>query len=152
MKRKWAFRACNEAVSPVIGTILMVSVSVVLAAILYVMSTNVVDPSASVTPMVSTSRTTDNTNIVWTVVAIAGSHAVLRTDVYIQLQNESGFIIQTEPLLNASGTHGFKYTEANSGDYLSVGDMFSLDKAYTTGCKLTLVTPSATSLYGQMTV
>ncbi|MBE0519321.1 MAG: type IV pilin, partial [Thermoplasmata archaeon] len=37
MKRIWAIRKDAEAVSPVIATILMVAITVVLAAVLYVM-------------------------------------------------------------------------------------------------------------------
>jgi len=153
MSKKSVIRKCNEGVSPVIGTILMVAVSVVLAAVLYVTTTGITGSNNSIPPMVSTSKSTDNLNTVWTVVAIAGgSHPLLIIDVYVQMQNETGFIITTEPLLNASGTHGFKYAQASAGDYLGVGDTFSLDKAYTQGCKITLVNPSATVLYGQMIV
>ena len=37
MKKNWAIRKDAEAVSPVIATILMVAITVVLAAVLYVM-------------------------------------------------------------------------------------------------------------------
>jgi len=148
----------REGVSPVIATILMVAVTVVLAAILYVMASGIASNDTDVTPMISAAKSSDDHNIVWTVSAIAGSHAVLRIDVYIQLMNESGFVIQTEPLISqgatpgCSGTHGFNYTPASAGNSIGVGDIFIIDKAYNQGCSLTLVTPGATALYVKFTV
>lgn len=52
MKKYWAIRKDSEAVSPVIATILMVAITVVLAAVLYVMvlgfgGTSVTTPAAT---------------------------------------------------------------------------------------------------------
>src|SRR5512137_1388558 len=52
MKKTWAIRKDSEAVSPVIATILMVAITVVLAAVLYVMvlgfgGTSVTTPAAT---------------------------------------------------------------------------------------------------------
>ena len=54
MKKNWAIRKDAEAVSPVIATILMVAITVVLAAVLYVMvlgfgGTSTQTPTSSVT-------------------------------------------------------------------------------------------------------
>ena len=54
MKKNWAFRKDAEAVSPVIATILMVAITVVLAAVLYVMvlgfgGTSTQTPTSSIT-------------------------------------------------------------------------------------------------------
>jgi len=158
MSRRSILRKDGNGVSPVIAAILMVSMSVVLAAVLYVMTLGIADTGTTVTPVMSTAKTTDDNNYIWTIVAISGGHPVLRGDIYVQLKNETGFIIATEPLVDAgnltscNGTHGFKYTAASAGDYIGVGDKFALDKAYTQGCTITLVTPSATSLYTVMTV
>jgi len=56
MKKNWAFRKDAEAVSPVIATILMVAITVVLAAVLYVMVLGF-GGNTDVTPAVSITKT-----------------------------------------------------------------------------------------------
>lgn len=46
-------RANEEGVSPVIATILMVAITVVLAAVLYVMVTNLIGPQPKIKPIVT---------------------------------------------------------------------------------------------------
>jgi flagellin-like protein len=55
MKKNWAFRKDAEAVSPVIATILMVAITVVLAAVLYVMVLGF-GGDASIAPTLSISK------------------------------------------------------------------------------------------------
>jgi len=60
MKKAWSIRRNEEAVSPVIATILMVAITVVLAAVLYVMVLGF-GGGGTTTPTASYSRTvTDN--------------------------------------------------------------------------------------------
>jgi hypothetical protein len=157
MRKKSILMKRIDGVSPVVGTILMVAISVVLAAILYVMSLNLVGGN-SVTPMIGATKSGTNNYYVWTVDAITGGGSILKSDIYVQLKNESGFVISTEPMLTigsvqgCNGTHGFSFVPASTGNYIGVGDSFLLDKAYTTGCTITLVTPSGSSLYGVFTV
>src|SRR4030043_396962 len=59
MKKYWAIRKDAEAVSPVIATILMVAITVVLAAVLYVMvlgfgGTSTTTPAATYSKMTAT--------------------------------------------------------------------------------------------------
>ncbi|MFQ5837172.1 MAG: type IV pilin [Thermoplasmata archaeon] len=64
MRKPWAIRKDQAAVSPVIATILMVAITVVLAAVLYVMVSGLVSGPGS-TPeviLVSVRKTTDGTN------------------------------------------------------------------------------------------
>jgi len=56
MKKNWAFRKDAEAVSPVIATILMVAITVVLAAVLYVMVLGF-GGNTDVTPTTSMTKT-----------------------------------------------------------------------------------------------
>ena len=52
MRKSWTIRKDAKAVSPVIATILMVAITVVLAAVLYVMVTGFLNPGASTKPNV----------------------------------------------------------------------------------------------------
>ena len=157
MKLKYAFRKDKNGVSPVVGTILMVAITVVLAAILYVMASSLFT-NTSITPMLSASKTIDgNNDHIWIVSSITGG-PILQSEVFVQLQNESGFVISTEPLYatgdlsGCNGTHGFHYAPASGSGQLSVGDEFFLDTAYETGCTLRLVNPDATATYTVFTV
>jgi flagellin-like protein len=136
-------RKNEEAVSPVIATILMVAITVVLAAVLYVMVLAFILPQTGGT--IGTFPDTDANNHVWRVTALTGS--ILRSDVFVQVKNASGFIIQTELLTTAAGTHGFGYQAATTGDYIAVGDTFTLSKAYTQGSSITLVNSDAKLQY-----
>jgi len=53
MKRSWVVRKNDEAVSPVIATILMVAITVVLAAVLYVMVTGLLAGPGATKPQVT---------------------------------------------------------------------------------------------------
>jgi flagellin-like protein len=153
MKKSWILRKDEEGVSPVIATILMVALTVVLAAILYVLILSLSGSGTTIPPVFGMNLSGDPDNRLWILTAISGGRTVLKNDVYVQLWNETdGFIILTEPLASASGTHGFKYTAASSGDYISVGDIFALSRNYLTGCKLTLVNPDASGQYSALTV
>jgi hypothetical protein len=124
---------------------------------MYVMTLGLVGGNTT-TPLIGLTKSATDTNHVWTVNAITGGASILRTDIYVQLLNESGFVIQTQPLFNVgnqtgcNGSHGFLYAPSANSTFISVGDSFFLDKAYTQGCKISLVNPSATSLYAVMTV
>ena len=153
MKRIWILRKSREGVSPVIATILLVAVTVVLAAILYVMALGIGGPGTVSPPVFGTNEGGDPNNYSWTLTAISGGRSVLKTDVYVQLRNSSdNFLIQTTPLATADGTHGFKYKAASTGDFIGVGDIFSLSRDYTQGTVLTLVTAGATGQYAMLTI
>jgi len=145
MRKVWAMRKNEEAVSPVIATILMVAITVVLAAVLYVLVLNLIIPPV-VGSIIGTVPDSEANNHVWRVTALSGE-PVLRSDVYVQLKNASGFVIQTELLSAAVGTHGFGYQAASAGDYIAVGDVFTLSKTYAQGSTITLVNLGATTQY-----
>ena len=104
-------------------------------------------------PFISFTESTNSTVYTWTITAIGGNWP-LKSDFYVQLKGDGSavFIIATESLINASGTHGFKYTPASSGIYLAVGDVFSLSKDYSQGTTIALVSAEATSQYYIFTV
>jgi hypothetical protein len=123
----------------------MVAITVVLAAVLYVMVLAFIIPPPQ-GGLIGTVPDSDANNHLWRVIAF-GSDPVLRSDVYVQLMNASGFVIQTELLSSAAGTHGFGYQASTVGDYIAVGDVFSLSRAYDQGTTITLVNLGATTQY-----
>jgi flagellin-like protein len=147
-------RKSEEGVSPVIATILLVAITVVLAAVLFVMVLGLVNSNSVSLPVIGANRGSGPTNYTWTITAFEGGRSVFKSDVYVQLRaNEtSTFLIMTEPLSNATGTHGFTYLSATSGNYLGVGDVFSLSKDYTQGTTITLVNSDASGQYCALTV
>jgi len=158
MRAPSVIRKDRRGVSPVIATILLVGITVVLAAVLYVLSLGLVS-NTSMSPMIGVTKTLNDKDYIWTVDAITGGSPIYKSNVYIQLQNESGFVIHTEPLFSAgnatgcNGSHGFLYVSATSNStYIGVGDVFHLDRAYAQGCTINLVNPTASSIYAMLTV
>lgn len=74
MKANQAFRKNDEAVSPVIGVILMVAITVVLAAVVFVLVTRLANNQGNQSPTISfdTRSTTTGTGGSLTVVAVQG--------------------------------------------------------------------------------
>jgi hypothetical protein len=100
-----------------------------------------------------TTKSSNATATTWTVAHVAVGHPLLKSDLSVIIKNASGtFIITLLPLTVVSGTHGFNYTPALGGDYLSVGDVFSLSKDYTVGCTIILVTPNGEGQCAVLTV
>src|SRR2546427_7506319 len=59
MKRSWIVRKDEKAVSPVIATILMVAITVVLAAVLYVMVTGLIGGGSGGNPTIAFGSATE---------------------------------------------------------------------------------------------
>ena len=116
MKKIWAVRKDTEAVSPVIATILMVAITVVLAAVLYVMvlgfgGTQTTTPAA--TYQKTTDATTNGAKI--TIVSITKTD-VSWNDITIQLSDGTNFA-EWEPV--ATNLDGGSAVSSNlSGDAL----------------------------------
>jgi flagellin-like protein len=90
MKKTWAIRKDAEAVSPVIATILMVAITVVLAAVLYVMVLGFGgDTGNTPTATYSDEGVTDGRKV--TILAIQASDPVPWDDVTIQLTDGTAF-------------------------------------------------------------
>lgn len=145
----------NKIVWIIVAVVIaLVVVPIVLSAILYVMVLGVGPPVDGMVPVIGTTKGSTASDTTWTVTAISGSASVLKADVYVQVKDAGGtFTITTESLLYATGTHEFNYSSASTGSYLSIGDVFSLNKViYTQGSTITLVTASASAQYCIMTV
>jgi len=109
------------------------------------------DPGPQLPPIV-TVKSSDINNYIWTVTTIGAGSPILKSDIYVQLKNASGYVIQTEGLTTISGTHGFNYVPASSGIYISAGDVFSLSRDYAVGSKIFLVDAPASGYYTILTV
>jgi len=156
MKKIWAMRKETDGVSPVIATILMVAITVVLAAVLYVMVLGIGGPGTTV-PAVGTTKGTTATTYTWTITAIGSGASILKSDVYMQIKNGTTGLITTQTtLLATTASAGFTYSPASAGTYISVGDILSLAKtgpyAYAQGSTVTLVTAGAAGQYAVLTV
>ncbi len=141
MKKMWKMRKDKSAVSPVIATILMVAITVVLAAVLYVMvmgfggNTNST-PTGSFTSVTSPTATTRQVNI--GVISPATSYSNCKISI---LDNQAGSTVSVSTnAMSASGTAvtigafgGSSYTYAttvgtnlagngnvNQGDYITL--------------------------------
>jgi flagellin-like protein len=87
MKKTWRIRKDFEAVSPVIGTILMVAITVVLAAVLYVMVVGI-GGTSSHTPIAAYSKNTITNGQKITIVSITKTD-VPWDDVKIQVSDDT---------------------------------------------------------------
>ena len=118
-------RKNDEAVSPVIATILMVAITVVLAAVLYVMVSGLIStPSTSQQIGVNVSRSSDGTN--WIVSFTSVPTGLTNTTVSISLSTSSGAVaLAATPLGSASTLQpkGVIFTPIQSATTtLSAGD------------------------------
>jgi len=122
--------------------------------LLYLLTPNDFGPPQG--PYLQAAKSSTATDTTWTVVNIAGGSSILKSEVYVQLKNADGlFVIASELLDSASGTHGFSYDSITgaSGLKISVGDVFSLNKTmYLLGSTIILVPPDATHAYCDLTV
>lgn len=97
-------------------------------------------------------RTSTFLSYIWTVTAISGPSA-LRSEVFVMLRNASmEYVITSERLDLASGTHGFWYEQASPSNFINVGDDFALSKDYAAGTQVSLVNAAGSSQYCVMTV
>ncbi len=87
MKKTWRIRKDSEAVSPVVGTILLVAITVLLAAVLYVMALGIWGTS-SPTPVATYSKNTIANGQKITIVSITKTD-VPWDDVKIQVSDDT---------------------------------------------------------------
>ncbi|UCE91998.1 MAG: type IV pilin N-terminal domain-containing protein [Methanobacteriota archaeon] len=107
MKRVWAFRKDAEAVSPVIATILMVAITVVLAAVLYVMVLGFGGTSTT-TPTATYSKSTISNGQTITIVSITKTD-VGWDDIKVQLTDGTNFAEWTPATTDLDGGAATSY-------------------------------------------
>ena len=107
----------KEAVSPVIGVILMVAITVVLAAVLYVwVSGFMVTTGAPVRISVSVAGTNDDANETTWIVDSAPSDKIERTGLKFKLIAADGTATDPDP----------SYGDGSTTGYLNTGDTFTI--------------------------
>ncbi len=139
MKRSWIVRMDEKAVSPVIATILMVAITVVLAAVLYVMVTGLIGGGASSPPAMSLGVPSP-TGTSYQIKVDSVDRVVTLASYTVQLQNLSASganMCGSTPVTLAAGnvcTSGgmtLSYTDTNGDGKFSGGDYFTLSQVGT---------------------
>ncbi|HDP96306.1 MAG TPA: type IV pilin, partial [Euryarchaeota archaeon] len=156
MKKIWSIRKDGDGVSPVIATILMVAITVVLAAVLYVMVLGIGgDTGSSIN--VSMSKDSSATNWTYSVTAISGTSQLAQADVYIIVKDASNAIGLTATAVSSfttgEYTSGVMFVDANTAGYLNAGDYFVLDRTtYAVGSQIQLTDSSGSTTYCSYTI
>ncbi|MBI5001613.1 MAG: type IV pilin N-terminal domain-containing protein [Euryarchaeota archaeon] len=117
MKRIWKK---NDGVSPVIATILMVAITVVLAAVLYVMVSGYMSGGGGGEPYVTFTAATSVNATTWSVESAPSRAEALSSYKLILLANTT-----TQSTMNpiADGTSGsLKFVDVDTGGKLTTGD------------------------------
>lgn len=154
MKKLWAVRKDSEAVSPVIATILMVAITVVLAAVLYVMvlgfgGTGEQTPTASltketVTGGVKLTFTAVSPETLWTdltVLLTDGTDTVSWTNLTnTDLDDDPGDMQNygAKTLTTAAVAVTLKVTDQAGNGYANGGDYFTLVATFAANTDYTL--------------
>jgi len=118
MKRVWSDR---KGVSPVIATILMVAITVVLAAVLYVMVTGLIStPSSTNTPISGTAKLQSTTATITVTIASAPANAAISTSTVTVISSGVPYTV-TASLYTAGGkSNGNYWTTASVGAWGNV--------------------------------
>lgn len=152
MKRIWAIRKDAEAVSPVIATILMVAITVVLAAVLYVMVLGFGGTSGSTPKLSISARTPTSAGDGYKFTLTKPTADTSWTDVTIILQGDNGDAATWSGILKASLTGTPPMTQNVTGDldfwlvvtdmtgdgFISDGDYFTIVGGFDSGTEYTL--------------
>ena len=134
----------EQAVSPVIATILMVAITVVLAAVLYVMVSGLISgPGGTPTAWgVNIGRSGDQSNWTLTFTSIPSSAAT--SSVFITIRNAAGAAVTGATnvpfsTITAAGYNAM-YFSPNTAGKVSTGDVLRLSAvSYPTGYQVSLV-------------
>lgn len=129
-KRKWR----EDAVSPVIATILMVAITVVLAAVLYLLVSGLIGGGTTTEPNINIeSPGTPEPGGEWVLEIASVSAAESLGSYKVSVLNGSTSAISATALdtVKASGASGdgltLAFSDATADDKLNAGDWFTLD-------------------------
>lgn len=127
MKKAWIIRRNEEAVSPVIATILMVAITVVLAAVLYVMVSGLIGGTTTAEPNVQFQAADNTANNTWTV-TVAGVSEALELGKFkaVLLKDAVQDGAAMDPLADGSTVGNIHFNDLDGGGKLSVGDYFTI--------------------------
>jgi len=161
MKKIWAMRKETDGVSPVIATILMVAITVVLAAVLYVMVLGIGGGSTDTT-IVTMTKSSTATLYTYTVNGVSSKNPVPLTDVMVVIKNVSGTIVwqgAVSTFLTPTAAPVFAFNNAGASGVsavLSAGDSFTLSRAgtagFTIGAGISLTSADGTTTYASYTI
>jgi len=138
MKKLWLIHKDEEAVSPVIATILMVAITVVLAAVLYVMVSGLLGGGGgTVRSMgVNIGKTSDGTKWELTLSSVPSGLATTSTTMTIFKADGSLNLTATQLNLLSYTANGAKY-EGNADTTIDVGErILLLTSWYGNGAKI----------------
>ncbi len=147
---KAIIRKDEDAVSPVIATILMVAITVVLAAVLYVMVSGLI--TTPTTPSsgwgINQGKSTDGTN--WTLSFTTVPSGASLTSMFLTISTGSGaaypgatsVAFSTISGAGTSGYHAIFYTPL-SGTAVSPGDVMRISIYYPSGSSVQIVSGSS---------
>lgn len=125
MKRAWIIRRNEKAVSPVIATILMVAITVVLAAVLYVMVSGLIGGTTASEPNVQLAQASGQGSDSWKI-DIAGVSESKDIDSFKALVIKNGVLWRTlDPLSGTPSPAGnITFTDLGGEGKLTSGDYF----------------------------
>jgi archaeal type IV pilus assembly protein PilA len=141
---KTLLRKDEQAVSPVIATILMVAITVVLAAVLYVMVSGLISgPGGTPTAWgVNIGKSGDQTN--WTLTFTSIPTSTATSSAFITIRNAAGAPVSGATnvpfsTITATGYHAMYFSPNNAG-VVSTGDVLRLSAvSYPTGYQVQIV-------------
>jgi flagellin-like protein len=159
MKKIWKSRRNDEAVSPVIATILMVAITVVLAAVLYVMVLGI-NTGVNANIVVSFQKTSNANNWTLTVLSVAGTTVLAKADCNILVKDANGIALTPQVVLSTmtSGTYysGVRFLESGTGaaaSQVNAGDSVTLDRVlYGTGSTVLITSLDGKSTFASVTI
>jgi flagellin-like protein len=160
MKKIWKSRRNNEAVSPVIATILMVAITVVLAAVLYVM---VLGINTGVGQNIVISFTKSSTSTNWTLdtISVSGTTQLAKADCNILVKKADGTTGMAQVVLSTmtSGTYysGVRWLESGATTtaqaQVNAGDSITLDRTiYLIGSTVVITSLDGKNTYASVTI
>ncbi len=153
---KTIVRKDEQAVSPVIATILMVAITVVLAAVLYVMVSGLIGGGPGGTPnQIGMTRTSSGGNWILTVTSVTGT--MTSNQVLVTLAKSDGTSTNVSSLALTSvtmATKGIVYQPAGSSGNIAAADTILLSQTWwpSSGAYRITLTYSTGIVYGPTTL
>ncbi len=151
---KAIIRKDEQAVSPVIATILMVAITVVLAAVLYVMVSGLITSPGSTPKQVGATVVSSGGNGILTVTSVSATMSASQT--FLTIQKLDGTSTNTTAVALTAlvwGTNGAKYQAAGSTGNVAAADTILLSQtAWGAGLYRITMTNGGSIVYGPTTL
>jgi len=154
MKKIWSIRKDGDGVSPVIATILMVAITVVLAAVLYVMVLGIGGPGDTGVN-IGVNKSSSGDGVYWIITVSSVSDTAPTSDFYVRIMNTTGDQVvykQLSTYTSGTAVDGVTWSNSDTTDStIDSGDYFKLVKAtYPANSVFTLV--SGDNIAAQVTL